>query len=65
MKARASSSDPPARITLPHAARKLSLPFPEVFGLGVITTTPGLTMSGQSLIPFGLPWRTTKTIVEK
>ena len=32
---------------------------------GVMTSTPGLTRSGQSLIPLGLPLRTTKTMVEK
>ena len=37
---------------------------PDVFGLGVTISTPGFTMSGQSLMPFGLPLRTTNTIVD-
>ena len=32
----ASSSDPPRLSALPQAARKLSLPLPEVFGFGVM-----------------------------
>src|SRR6516162_9522779 len=65
MNLRASSSEPPRFRTLPQAARKLNLPFPDVLGLGVMISTPGLTRSGQSLIPLGLPLRTTNTIVEK
>ena len=32
---------------------------PEVKGLGVTTLTPGLSRSSQSLMPLGLPLRTT------
>ena len=48
----------------PQAARKLSLPLPDVFGFGVTILTSSRTRSGQSLICFGLPLRTTNTIVE-
>ena len=41
-----------------------SRPPPDVFGFGVMTSTPGFTRSFQSLIPFGLPLRTRNTIVE-
>jgi hypothetical protein len=37
---------------------------PDVFGFGVMISTPSLMMSGQSSMPFGLPLRTTKTIVD-
>ncbi len=47
-----------------HAARKFQRAPAEVFGFGVITATPGLTRSSQSLMPFGLPLRTSSTIVE-
>ena len=32
--------------------------------MGVMTLTPGLARSSQSLMPFGLPFRTTSTMVE-
>src|SRR5690242_1983611 len=48
----------------PQAARKFQRAPPEVFGFGVTTITPGLTRSSQSLMPFGLPLRTTNTIVD-
>ena len=38
-------------MTEPHAARKLSLPLPEVFGLGVMTSTSGLDQVGPVLDP--------------
>ena len=53
-----------ARTTEPQARRRLSWPLPDVFGFGVMISTPGLTRSGQSLIPLGLPLRTTNTIVD-
>src|SRR5947209_19654540 len=37
---------------------------PEVDGLGVITSTPGLTRSSQPAMCFGLPLRTTSTTTE-
>ncbi len=37
---------------------------PDEAGLGVITLTPGLTMSSQVLMPRGLPLRTRKTTSE-
>src|SRR5207247_7451506 len=36
----------------------------EGFGLGVMTETPGLIRSSQSLMPLGFPLRTRKIIVE-
>lgn len=51
-------------MTEPQAARNASLPFPEVFGLGVTTATLEVARSGQSRIPAGLPLRTTNTIVD-
>ena len=49
---------------LPQAARKLNLPLPDVLGLGVTISRLSWTRSGQSLICFGFPLRTTNTIVE-
>ncbi len=46
-----------------RAARKFQRAPPEVFGFGVITATPGFSRSGQSWIAFGLPLRTSNTIV--
>src|SRR5207248_5941513 len=37
---------------------------PDVAGLGVITSTPGLTRSSQPVMCFGLPLRTTNTTTE-
>ncbi len=37
---------------------------PEVDGLGVITSTPGLTRSSHPVMCFGLPLRTTNTTTE-
>ena len=37
---------------------------PDVDGLGVITSTPGLIRSSQELMCFGLPLRTTNTTTE-
>ena len=37
---------------------------PEVNGLGVITSTPGLVRSSQVVMFFGLPLRTTNTTTE-
>src|SRR5436305_9330481 len=37
---------------------------PEVDGLGVITSIPGLTRSSQPVMCFGLPLRTTSTTTE-
>ena len=37
---------------------------PEVNGLGVMTSTPGLSRSSQVLMPLGLPLRTAKTTTE-
>ena len=37
---------------------------PELLGFGVITPTPGLTRSSQSLMCLGLPLRTRNTMVE-
>src|SRR6516164_3585692 len=48
----------------PQAARKLNLPFPELFGSGVTIVISGPIRSGQSLMCFGLVFRTTKIIVE-
>ena len=53
-----------ARLDHPHAASKLNCPLPDVFGLGVMISTFERTRSGQSLMFFGLPLRTTKTMVE-
>ena len=50
--------------TDPQAASKLSLPFPELLGSGVTTSTRSRTRSGQSCTAFGFPARTTNTIVE-
>ena len=47
-KARASASEPPRSRTAPQAAMKLSLPLPEILGLGVIICTPFWRRSGQS-----------------
>lgn len=40
------------------------MPFPLVFGFGVMTATSGLAKSGQSRTPFGFPFRTTNTMVD-
>ena len=37
---------------------------PELNGLGVTTSTPGLSRSSQSLMPLGLPLRTTMVTTE-
>ena len=37
---------------------------PEVDGLGVITSTPGLIRSSQPVMCLGLPLRTTNTTTE-
>ena len=39
-------------------------PLPVIFGFGITTDMPGLARSSQSLMPFGLPLRTSSTIVE-
>mgnify|MGYP003343664485 CR=1 FL=1 len=56
-------ANPPAS-TAPQAARKLYLPLPEVFGLGVMIDTSPCTRSAQSWMPLGLPLRTTNTTTE-
>jgi hypothetical protein len=60
----AALREPPRSTTDPHALKKLRYPLPEVLGLGVMTSTPGLTRSGQSRMPLGFPLRTTNTMVE-
>src|SRR3546814_1807779 len=47
-----------------HAARKFQRAPPLVFGLGVMTCTPGLMRSFQSLMCLGLPLRTRNTMVD-
>src|SRR3954468_13369406 len=60
----ASAGDLPWAICEPYAAIRFHLAPPEVNGFGVMTSTPGLTMSSQDLIPFGLPLRTASTTTE-
>src|SRR5262249_21586177 len=60
----APPSDPPRATTEPQAARNANFPLPDVLGLGVMIQTLGLRRSGQSLMPLGLPLRTTNTIVD-
>src|SRR3546814_5774422 len=50
--------------TLFRAARKFQRAPPLVFGLGVMTCTPGLMRSFQSLMCLGLPLRTRNTMVD-
>src|SRR3546814_11783549 len=47
-----------------HAARKFQRAPPLVFGLGVMTCTPGLMRSFQSLMCLGLPLLTRNTMVD-
>nr|CRL77931.1 hypothetical protein CPGR_04455 [Mycolicibacterium malmesburyense] len=47
-----------------YGANRFHLAEPELSGLGVMTSTPGLSRSGQSRMFFGLPGRTAKDTTE-
>ncbi len=65
MNFRASSADPPALSTAIHAPSRFSFAPPPVFGFAVMIFSPGFSIrSFQSVMPYGLPWRTTNTMVE-
>ena len=47
-----------------YGASRFHFAEPELNGLGVTTSTPGLSRSSQSLMPLGLPLRTTMVTTE-
>ena len=56
-------SSPPLLLAA-YGASRFHFAEPELNGLGVTTSTPGLSRSSQSLMPLGLPLRTTMVTTE-
>ena len=54
---------PPSLLTA-YGASRFHLAEPELSGLGVMTSTPGRNRSSQSLMFFGLPFRTTNVTTD-
>ena len=54
----------PPLLLAAYGASRFHFAEPELNGLGVTTSTPGLSRSSQSLMPLGLPLRTTMVTTE-
>ena len=54
----------PPLLLVAYGASRFHFAEPELNGLGVTTSTPGLSRSSQSLMPLGLPLRTTMVTTE-
>src|SRR5512143_2886251 len=59
MNARPALGSLPPSLFAAYGASRVHLADPELNGLGVTTSMPGLSRSSQSLMPLGLPLRTT------